>query len=193
MYELPTSIDINGEPFRIRDKGDFRMVLHCFQVLNAEDLTEQEKVIAALMIFYEEFEEVDDVLTFDHIEEAAQQMFSFMRCGQEEPGRSSPNLIDWEKDSVMITSAINNVAGKEIRAEKYLHWWTFFGYYMAIGDCALSQIVAIRYKIAHNEKLEKHEKKFRMENPQYFNIDMRTAEQKWADDYVQALWNGGAQ
>jgi len=191
MYELPTSIDIDGEPFRIRDKGDFRMVLHCFEILNAEDLNDKEKIIAALMVFYEKFNSVDEVLGFKNAKVAVEQMFNFMRSGQEEPKKKSANLIDWDKDSVLITSAINHVAGKEIRAEEYIHWWTFIGYYMAIGDCALSQIVGIRYKIAHSEKLEKHEKKFMNENPQYFKIDMRSAEQKQADNYIDALWNGG--
>ena len=192
MYELPTSVDINGESYKIRENGDFRMILHCFEVLSAEDLTKKERIIACLMIFYEDLDEVEDVLRLPDMEEAVKQIFNFMNAGQEEQSRASVKLIDWEKDSLLMSSAINNVAGKEIRAEKFLHWWTFIGYYMAIGECALSQIVAIRYKIAHNEKLEKHEKKFRAENPQYFNIDYRTAEQKEAEEYIQNLWNGGA-
>ncbi len=31
MYELPTSVDINGESYKIRKKGDFRTILHCFE------------------------------------------------------------------------------------------------------------------------------------------------------------------
>jgi len=192
MYELPTSIDIDGEPFKIRDNGDFRMVLHCFEVLNAEDLNDREKIIAALMIFYEKLNTVESVLALKHVEDAIKNMFVFINCGQEEESKKAEaTLIDWEKDSMLITSAINNVAGKEIRAEKYLHWWTFIGYYMAIGECPLSNIVAIRYKIAKGKKLEKHEKKFRDENPQYFNIDTRSVEQKQADNYINDLWNGG--
>ena len=119
-------------------------------------------------------------------------MFWFFDCGQNyEQTKSSPSLIDWEKDSNLICSAVNNVAGKEIRDEGYIHWWTFMSYYMAIGDCALSNIVGIRYKLAKGEKLEKYEKKFIQDNPQYFNRDYRTADQKAADEYVKALWNGG--
>lgn len=196
MYDLPTSVEINGESFKIREKGDFRMVLHCFEIMAAEDLNDKEKALACLIVFYEKFNTIEDVLTQlkdEAFEQAVIGMFNFMNIGQENNPKqaSTVKLIDWEKDSLLVTSAINNVAGKEIRAEKYLHWWTFISYYMAIGDCALSQIVAIRYKIAHNEKLEKHEKKFRNENPQYFNIDYRTSEQKAADDYIQNLWNGG--
>lgn len=190
MYELPTHIEINGESFKIRDNGDFRMVLHCFEVLNAEDLTERERIIACLMLFYDAFNTVEDVLAFKHTEEAIKRLFEFINCGQDEGKGSNIKLVDWEKDSLLIVSAVNNVAGKEIR-EKYLHWWTFIGYYMAIGECALSQIVGIRYKIAKGTKLEKYEKKFKAENPQYFNIDMRTVGEKQAEDYINDLWNGG--
>lgn len=195
MYDLPTSVTVNGESFKIRAKGDFRMVLQCFNILNAEDLNENEKCIACLMVFYEKYNVVEDVLKISKVEfeSAVREMFAFMNIGQEESekSRSAVKLIDWEKDSLLIASAINNVAGKEVRAAKYVHWWTFIGYYMAIGDCALSQIVAIRHKIAHGEKLEKYEKKFRSENPQFFNIDYRTAEQKQAEDYIRSMWNGG--
>lgn len=191
MYELPTYIEIDGEPFKIRDNGDFRMVLHCFTVLNAEDLEPKERIIAGLMVFYEDFNTIEDVLSFKNIKQAINELFLFINGGQEEKPKEAPKLIDWEKDSNLICSAINNVAGKEIREEKYIHWWTFLGYYMAIGECALTQIVSIRYKIAKDEKLEKHEKKFRMENPQYFNIDTRSIQQRDAEDYIQSLWDGG--
>lgn len=191
MYELPTSIDINGEPFKIRDGGDFRMVLHCFKALNAEDLTTKEKILASLLIFYEKFDSIDDIFECSYMEDLVKKMFSFMNCDQPEGKKAKVALINWEKDSVLISSAVNDIAGKELRAEEYVHWWTFMGYYMAIGECPLSHIVAIRSKIAHNEKLEKHEKKFRSENPQYFDIDYRSTEQKEADDYIYNLWNGG--
>lgn len=194
MYELPTSVEIDGESFKIRENGDFRMVLHCFEALNDEELPAQERIIACLILFYEDFNKLEDVFQFENVEEAVKQMFSFIDCGQSASNSNSNNnvkLIDWEKDALLITSAVNNVAHKEIRAEKYLHWWTFVGYYMAIGDCALSNIVSIRNKIATGKKLEKYEKQFKQENPQYFNMDYRTAAQKEADEYVRNLWNGG--
>ena len=192
MYELPTSVQIDGELFKIRDKGDFRMVLHCFKILNAEDLNQTEKIIACLQCFYEGLNELEDVLALSQetVEELSNEMFEFMSAGQQE-SKNPVKLIDWEQDELLITSAVNKVAGKEIRLEKYIHWWTFIGYYIAIGECALSQIVSIRHKIAHGTKLDKGERKFVSENPQYFNIDYRSAEQKAEDEYYRKLWNGG--
>lgn len=194
MYELPTSIELHGESFKIREKGDFRMILHLFNIMNDKELTEQEQVLTCLLVFYDKFVDVDDIMKYPYVKDAVLEMFKFINCGQPEESKpSSVRLIDWEQDSVLITSAVNNVAGKEIRSEKYLHWWTFMSYFMAIGECSLSQIVGIRYKIAHNEKLEKHEKKFKHENPQYFNIDLRSKEQREADAYVRSLWNGDSE
>lgn len=191
MYNLQTKVEINGASFGIRNKGDFRMVLDCFKVLNDMDLDGVERIYSSLIIFYEDFEDIEDVLDQEDImKELVEAMFLFFNEGEENIKSNTNNhrLIDWEKDSNLVCSAINNVAGQEIRALEYLHWWTFLGYYMAIGECALTTIVTIRNKIANEEKLEKYEKKFRQQNPEYFNIDMRSNSQKEADQYIRQLW-----
>lgn len=192
-YTLPTSITVNDEPFEIRDKGDFRMVLSCFNIISNVEYSMQDRILACLRVFYEDFDDFDTLMSCKCLNELTEKMMWFLNCGQEDldTSKQSPKLVDWDKDANLICSAINNVAGKEIRAESYLHWWTFIGYYMAIGECALSQIVAIRYKLFKGEKLEKHEKKFMNENPQFFKHDYRTAEQKADEEYIKSLWEGG--
>jgi hypothetical protein len=188
-YRLPISVEANGASFGIREKGDFRMVLDCFKALNDEELQHQEKIITSLMIFYEDFNSIEDVSACDCLEELVEFMMNFFNGGEESTGKTeSHKLIDWDKDESLICSAINKVANKEIRSEEYIHWWTFLSYYMAIGECSLSFIVGIRSKIAKGKKLEKHEKEFKQENPQYFNRDMRSSAQKEADDYIKQLW-----
>jgi hypothetical protein len=189
MYSLPTSVEINGASFGIREKGDFRMVLDCFNALHDTDLTEQERLYSALIIFYEDFD-IDKVLNIENINEFSKKMFWFFNQGEDDLQSNTQNIqvIDWNQDSNLICSAINTVARQEIRALPYLHWWTFMGYYMAIGECALSTIVSIRYKQAKGKKLEKYEKQYINDNPQYFNRDYRTQEQKDADEYVRKLW-----
>lgn len=189
-YRLPTTIEVNEKPFRIRDKGDFRMVFSCFNIMSNVDLTEQERMYASMLVFYEDFDDFDDLMSCGCVDELAVKMTEFIDCGETYETKSSPKVLDWEKDSNLICSAVNHVAGKEIRAEEYIHWWTFISYYMAIGECALSTIVGIRYKKARGEKLEKYEKKFITDNPQYFNMDFRTAEQKQADEFIKAMWEG---
>ena len=167
------------------------MVLDCFEALNDPELSSVERFYAALMIFYEEINSLEDIMANQQIlPQLRTEMIKFFNGGEDEIASNTHNyrLIDWGKDSQLICSAVNNVAKTEVRALKYLHWWTFLGYYTAVGECPLSTIVGIRYKIAKNEKLEKHEKKFRAENPEYFNLDLRSVEQQEADDYIRKLW-----
>ena len=194
MYSLPIAVELNGASFGIRDKGDFRMVLDCFSALNDEELTAQERVWASLIIFYEDFDDLEDLAKDDlDLVSLQQEMFKFFNGGEDSVTSNTEghNLIDWDKDSNLICSAVNNVAHTEVRALDYLHWWTFMGYYMAVGECPLSHIIGIRHKIANSEKLEKYEQKFIQDNPDYFTMDYRTAEQKEIDEYVQNLWSKG--
>ena len=65
------------------------------------------------------------------------------------------------------------------------------GYYSAIGNCPLTTIISIRDKMIRNQKLEKYEKEFRRNNPQYFVWNSRTIEQQEADKLARELWNNG--
>ena len=192
MYELPTTITVNDAVFTIRNKGDYRMVLDCFQVLNDVELSEKERTLACLIIFYEDFNDIESVLSIDEetLKSLIDNTFLFFNCGQKHSSaETNYKTIDWETDSQLISAAVNKVAGKEIRAEQYIHWWTFMGYFNSIGESALSTVVGIRSKIAKGKKLEKYEQEFKRDNPQYFTWDMRTLKQKEEDELLNQLWN----
>lgn len=194
MYELPTTVTVNDTIYTIQNNGDYRMVLDCFQVLNDVTLTENERILACLLIFYEDFNKIEDVLSLgnDVLKSLIDNAFLFFNCGQTHTsGETNYKTLDWEQDAQLISSAVNKVAGKEIRAEQYLHWWTFMGYFNAIGESALATVVGIRSKIAKGKKLEKYENEFRRDNPQYFNIDLRTLKQKEEDELINQIWNKG--
>ena len=192
MYGLPTTVTVNDITYTIRDSGDFRMVLECFSVLNDVELSENERILIFLLIFYEDFNEVENVLSLDQdtLKALIDNAFSFFNCGQQHTsGETNYKTIDWKDDEQLISSAINKVAGKEIRAEIYLHWWTFMGYFNAIGESALSTVVGIRSKILKGKKLEKYEQEFKRDNPQYFMWDRRTLQQKEDDELLNQIWN----
>lgn len=191
MYELPKEIMINKQSWAIRNGGDYRVVLDCFLALEDFELTKEERILSALIIFYEDLNSVEDVFNLPDLECAYKEMVKFFNCGQAESYGSNINLIDWESDSTLIMSAINNVAGKEVRSEEYVHWWTFMGYYVAIGECPLSNIVGIRYKRAKGKKLEKYEKDFVRDNPQYFMVSHKTDADMEAEEWVRQQWEGG--
>ena len=193
MYDLPTSIFIDDEEYEIREAGDFRVVLDCFSALGDIALGEDDRVLASLIIFYKGFD-LDYLyeLGEEKVVKLTKEMFCFFNGGREDNSNTpSPKLIDWDTDSQMIMSAINNVAGKEVRAEKYVHWWTFTGYYMAIGESVLATVVSIRNKILKGEKMEKWEQKFRQENPNYFKWNSKTIEEQELDALMYELWDNG--
>lgn len=188
MYDLPTTIDIKGVEYRLRDNGDFRNILNAFIVLNNPELEEKERILSALLIFYD-VDCLSDILEMPDLQEAVKKMYEFFNAGRKESQGPSRKLIDWEGDSAMIVSAVNNVANKEIRAEEYLHWWTFMSYFMAIGESTMSTVISIRDKILKDKKLEKWEKDFRAENPQYFDWNHKTAEDIEAEQWLNSVWN----
>lgn len=73
-------------------------------------------------------------------------MFWFINGGEYEDQmeKKPPRLMDWEQDFQYIIAPVNHVIGREIRADAYLHWWTFLSAYMEIGECTFAQIVRIR-------------------------------------------------
>ena len=191
MYNLPTSIKLGDKEFAIREKGDFRLVLDCFKALDDEELSKEERIISCLIIFYEDINNYEDLVLFPDIVEAVDEMNKFFNCGQQDDvgRRMGYKLINWEQDSQIISSAVNKVAGFETRSCSYIHWWTYMGYYMSVGESVLSTIVSIRNKIKSGKKLEKYEQEFRNENPQFFKWDSRTTQQKEDDLLIQSLWN----
>ena len=191
MYEIPTKINIGGTEYQIRNKGDYRMVLDCFSALQDASLNSNEKIFCSLIIFYEDINSIADINNIEDLEEAITKMFDFFNCGRVQSVGKQMNykLIDWDKDSQMICSAINKVANTEIRSEPYIHWWTFMGYYSAVGESLLSSVVSIRDKMMRGKKLEKYEQEFRRNNPEYFVWNTDSVADEEAEELFKQLWN----
>ena len=101
-----------------------------------------------------------------------------------------PKQMDWEQDFPMIIAPINRVAGRDVRALPYMHWWTFIGYYMEIGDCTFSTILDIRRKLRKHKKLEKWEREYYDENREL--IDFKSAHlTDNEDEFIRQLMTGG--
>lgn len=193
MFELPTYITINAKDYPIRNKGDYRMVLDCFNALNDIELDSSNRIYTSLIIFYDGMTSIDDLLSNfgDHLKEAVEEMCNFFNCGQPNGvGAHQPyKLVDWKQDAQLIASGINQVAKMEIRAVEYMHWWTFMGYYLSIGESAFSTVVSIRSKIKKGSKLEKYEQEFKKDNPQYFVWDFKSVDTKQQENEIMNLWN----
>ena len=85
-------------------------------------------------------------------------------------GKPPPRVMDWEQDESIMFPAVNKVAGFEVRTARYVHWWTFMGYYMEISDGVFAQVLNLRLKRAKGKKLEKSELEFARENARLIKI-----------------------
>jgi hypothetical protein len=157
-WTLPESALIGGRNYRIN--ADFRDVLEVIETLNNTEEDEAVKRYVAMSLFFDEFETMPE----EEYVEAFLFMAEFISAGEEDDGVHRPKLIDWEQDRNIIASEVNKVAGTEVRALKFLHWWTFLGYFSCIGDGQLALIVSIREKKNQGKKLEKFEQEFYRKN-----------------------------
>lgn len=184
-WEFPTSLNIGGTDYEIRT--DYRAVLDLFAALNDKDLEDEDKrvesYIKSRVILEIMFPKCDDIPQ-ECIQEAINKVSEFIDMGIVEESKK-PKTMDWEQDAPIIIPAINKVLGMEVRAQKYIHWWTFLGAYMGIGESLFSNIIHIRQKKAKGQKLEKWEQDFYKENKSL--IDFKEKKQKRSEEEKSAV------
>lgn len=180
-WEFPTSLNIGGIDYEIRT--DYRAVLDLFTALADPDLKDENEQITAYMqsrvILEIMFPDCENIPA-EHIQEALDKVSAFIDMGISDD-RKKPKTMDWEQDAPILIPAINKVLNCEIRAVQYMHWWTFLGAYMEIGESLFSNVIHIRQKKAKGKKLEKWEQDFYNENKSLIDFkqkDQRSNEEK---------------
>ena len=163
-WELPTSISVNNTEYAIRT--DYRAVMDLLTAFSDKEMLgeseDETNIIRALLVLNILF--IDEVKPEDQ-NEAIKKAIEFIDMGIESSRDvKKPTLMDWEQDAPLIIPAINKVLGREIRADKYMHWWTFLSAYMEIGECSFTHIINIRDKKAKGKKLEKWELEYIQEH-----------------------------
>lgn len=159
VYDLPTSIEVNGAAYAIR--SDYRAILDIIGVLGDADVSDDDRTVVVLSIFLEDF----DSLPLGDFQEAIEKLFWFINGGTEvKKSGKRPKLMDWKQDFPIIVAPVNRVLGYEVRNADYLHWWSFLSAYQEIGDCLFAQVVSIRKKRMQGKKLDKADAQFYRDN-----------------------------
>lgn len=172
-WSLPTSLSINGREWDIRT--DYRVILDILKAMNDPDLEDDEKWLVCLTILITDF----DNLPIEDYTEACKQAKVFIDMGvDKEDKKVRPRTMDWEQDAQLIIPAVNKVIGHEVRADAYMHWWTFLSAYLEIGECTFSHVLNIRNKKAKGKKLEKWEQEFIRENSDLVNLKRRLSQEE---------------
>lgn len=179
LWELPTSVTVNGHEYPIRT--DYRAVLDLLTALSDRDMTgdtpQETNYIQCELIREIMFEDPDSIST-DDIVDAIKAVTNFIDMGIGHDDKKSPRIMDWEQDATLIIPAVNRVVGREIRADKYMHWWTFLSAYMEIGECTFTHILSIRQKKATGKKLEKWEQDYIRQNKDVVLLKAKLTEQE---------------
>lgn len=163
---LPESLSVNGVEYAI--KTDFRAILDIMEAFNDKELEIDEQAYICLFLLYEDFESIPK----ECMQEAFEQAKWFIDCGRQyEESEKAPSVMNWEKDESIIFPAVNNIARCEVRALKYLHWWTFIGYFMEIKEGVFTTVTSIRKKIAEHKRMDKWEMEYVSKNKNLLSLD----------------------
>ena len=183
LGSLPLTLDVGGKSYRVR--ADFRSVLRIIAAFNDDELTDEEKVYVCLRQLYKDF----DRIPAEQYTEAYKQAVWFINCGQDQPERNGPRVVDWEKDEQLIFPAVNKVAGQEVRAAQFMHWWTFMGCFQSIDrEDTYGYVLMLRQKKAKGKKLEKWEQEFWNNNREMCDLHAAASSGGEAEDYLAELY-----
>ena len=181
-WSLPQAAVIGGVTYPLH--SDYRDILQIIGYLTDPDRPEYLRWRIALALFYE------GEIPSGHLREAMEYLADFLVCGEREE-KPSPKLLDWEQDAQIIVADVNKVAGMEIRAVPFLHWWTFLAYFHAIGEGQLLTLVGIRDKLAQGKKLEKWEQEYYHKHKNQVVLKKRySAEEIAEQERLKALLDG---
>ncbi len=186
---LPQTLNINGRAYKIR--SDYRDILQIIAAFGDKELSDEEKAYVCLKRLFVAMESIPK----SDYQDAYEAAVTFIECHISDR-KPSPKVVNWEKDEQLIFPAINKVAGMEVRAVPYMHWWTFLGYFQSIDrEDIWGFILTIRQKRAKGKKLEKYEKDFLNANRDICEVEFReekaTTEDSLAKMFDELLKNGG--
>ena len=169
LWQLPKSATFGGETYEIR--SDFRDILKILTALEDPELPELLRWQVALQLFYPK------PIPDSYCRQAMEFLCDFIAAG--ESAAPGPRLLDWKQDAPVIVAEVNKVAGREIREAPFIHWWTFLGWFHAIGSGQLATLVSIRQKLRTGKRLEDWEQEFYRQNRKKVDLPKRrTAEEQ---------------
>lgn len=182
-WNLPEKAEIGGREYAIH--ADFRDILDIMSRLCDPEEGQQVRAYVALALFYPQFSSMPEQ---DHAEALA-WLFRFINGGEEEHStKPGVKTIDWEQDRQLIVADVNRVAGCEVRALPFCHWWTFLAWFNGIGEGQLATVVSIREKRRKGKKLSDWEKEYYQEHREQVDFKKKyTAEEREEQKRLQAL------
>lgn len=185
---VPTSVEIDNKSYEIN--SDFRNSILFELLMQDSNLSEEEKIIQALELYYPT---VPNNLT-----EAVEKMLWFYRCDKEVreskekvDGKSFTQIYSFEYDDDYIYSAFLNQYGIDLQGVEYLHWWKFKAMFKSLKED--NEIVKImNYRAMDLSKIkDKEQREFYKKMKTLYEIPKSKNEIEKINNIEEALLNGG--
>ena len=130
--KLPSTLKVGGNFYKIN--SDFRTSILFELMMQDRSLSNQEKLIAAIELYYKEIPQ--------DLGEAINQIVWFYKCGKEEKvkedssnGSSTQKQIySYEYDAEYIYSAFLSQYRIDLQDAEDLHWWKFKAMFQGLND-----------------------------------------------------------
>lgn len=181
-WELPDSVEVQGVTYPIRT--DYRCILDILTDLSDQEADGQDRSVALLVGLFPCFDDMPP----EHYEDAIKAGMWFINGGVDDtPQPKAPRLVDFAQDYPLIIAPINRVAGQEVRALEYYHWWSWLANYGEIGDCTFAQVVRIRDHMARGKALDKSDREWYRKNRHLVDFKRKYTS---ADEALMKEWGG---
>ena len=170
---LPSSVKIDSTEYEIN--SDFRTSVLFSLLMEDDNLSEEEKVLQALNLYYP--------VVPNNLEEAIEQIKWFYSCGKldnpignKKAKASSKKVFDFEVDANYIYSAFMSQYNIDLQDIEELHWWKFKALLEGLKeDNKLSKI--IEYRSVDLSKIkDKEQRKFYKDMQKQYSLNKESKE-----------------
>ncbi|MCC8023376.1 MAG: bacteriophage Gp15 family protein [Clostridiales bacterium] len=165
---LPTSVSVGGREYEIH--ADFRTSVLFSIMVDDPELTQREKLLHALALYYPEIPE--------DAAEAIRCITAFYACGHTDdgPGKTAANasapadlIYSFEYDDAYIYAAFLQQYGIDL-TQAQLHWWQFKALLEALDEETLFKKI-LRYRAVRiDARMTKEEQAFYREMKQLYAL-----------------------
>lgn len=190
---IPKTVTIGGAEVPIN--SDFRASIRFEMLMEDPSVSEEDKTIEALGIYYGTDGMQEDFMPPMPIDEAIEKMLWFYRAGKEESAsegtRKGAQIYSYAFDDEYIFAAFLEQYGIDLQDIPYLHWWKFKALFLGLkSDARIVEIMGYR-SIEINSKMSNDQKQFYRKMKKQFAIPLPKSEREKLNAIEQALLNGG--
>lgn len=181
----------NYTPSDLKIRTDFRESIKFELLMQDTNLSEKNKVIQALKLYYYNTEQIES------FQQAINDILWFYRCGKEiekstdnmeERKSKTKQIYSYEFDAEFIYNSFMEQYRIDLNSIKYLHWWKFKTLLNGLNE--KTQFMKIlEYRAVDLAKIKDKSKKeyYRKMKKIYALPDMRSEEEK-EQDFANELW-----